>query len=167
MNKSKFASFLEPVRFEIGRDTFCNVQPAMSFGHVAGLRGVERVQGIPHTLVPVFDWKGMGVDEDSRIVDVLVEAAQARHLDAPTWGSIDANFWSSLPIKPKAVLLPQGRSDVFVPFGLKTFERIEVPLNRAVVLGPPALVGLYVQQGFRSGVLIHDRQGILLVRVYG
>ncbi len=161
------SDFLRHMSFQPGERTFCKVDAATRYGIVATEKeGPLRIDSeFRSVVVPVHDWTAR--DEDEEIAIVLVEAGMQSPLQLPSPAAVDGAFWIKHARGCCALLVhPDTAPKCQFPEGPTIFRLESIPKNRLLILGVPDLVGMYVKQGDRRGVIAHDKKGILSVHFY-
>lgn len=159
------SAFLTPKSFPLGETIFLDVDPATQFAHMGTGEGeVERVSSRGRVAVPVFDWRGWGLNEDAIIVKVLVAAASANPLKISSARDLSLSFWAKTPGVRALLTHPSNRGKFEPPVEVIVSEH--VPADRVIVLKAATMAGYYVKQAARRNVLAHNKRGLLSVEFY-
>jgi hypothetical protein len=157
--------FLVRQEFPLGQSIFLPIDPATQFGYMGtGEGGVERVRSQGRVLVPVFDWRGWGLDEEAILFKVLVEAATASPLKVPQIEGLNQAFWAKNP-GVRAVLCHPANVGRFDP-PIDPEVSVQVPEDRVIILKAAPMVGYYVKQAARRNILAHNKHGLLSVEFF-
>lgn len=144
---------------------FVSLNPSTKFGFVADAEGQPvRVVG-PRVYVPMTDWRKDGIDESSIIGRVMVEMGAANPLNVPSPEAMrpQTGFWQKIP-NPRAILInPKSQGKFFQP-GIQTFALDVVPEGQLLLLRPAHMVGYWVIQGSKRGIVAHCKEGVMTIR---
>ena len=157
--------FLTPKEFSLGEDIFLPMDPATQFGYLGtGEGGVDRISSRGRVLVPVYDWRGWGLDEEAILIKVLVQAATASPLKVARIENINQAFWAKTPGIRVVISNPSNVGSFSAP--VEVLSSVEVPGDRLIILKGSPMTGYYVKQAARRNILAHNKRGLLSVEFY-